>query len=205
MIDVTAQVSPTMHIGRRDHYRLAAEMLSRGPERVVLMQRSSSLILGAESGWDDEAEFLDAALASIRGGATWHHIASTQGIAEHLRRRTSEFPHRHTARDRLIDAGGDVAIGTGVAGASPVADLPTAGGADFKLDRQARVLGVEFDDGCEAVVVCDIGDRQCSIHHCGPLARELVDLCIEFWATCPPLTWQQLDSVVAAAEATPVP
>ena len=200
-VDVAAPtVVRALHIGRRDHYRLAAGVLLRRPRRVVLMQRSSSLVLGAEAGWDDEAAFLRSALATVAAGATWYHIASSAGIATHLARPSSCFPDRGTARRRLLDRDGVVSIGRTAATALPVRDLPTTDVGDFKIDRQARLLAADFGDDVEAVVVTDIGDRQCSIHHCGPLARALFDVCVDFWGTCPPLRWDTIAPVLAGDE-----
>lgn len=202
VVDATEPVDATvvraLHIGRRDHYRHAAAMLDRGPARVVLMQRSSSLLLGAEAGWDDEGVFVAAAQRSITGGARWFHVASSAGIAVHLARPTSSFPDVAAACARLHDRDGAVAVGASADAALPVRDLPyDRAGDDFKLDRQARVLAADFDGSYEAILVTDVGERQCSIHQCGPYARDLFELCLEFWTSCPALSWTTLDEILA--------
>jgi hypothetical protein len=157
------------------------------------MQRSSTLLLGPEDGWEDEAMFYRVALRSIAGGATWYHIASVQGIDRHLRRPGSRFPLLTTARTRLVDLDGVVGVGLGDR-AAPVKEVPPERpGHDLKIDRQARLLLVDYGGVFEAVNVVDVGDRQCSVHCCGPFARDLFELCVEFWHACPPLTWPAFD------------
>ncbi len=182
-----------LHIGHRDHYRLAADILDRSPDRVVLMQRSSSLLLGPEDGWDDEAVFYASALRSVASGTQWHHIATSAGIRRHLRRPGSRFSRRNAAMSELRSLGGTVALGPRDDMAFPVKELPPErAGQDLKIDRQARLLLADFAGAFEAVVVVDIGDQQCSIHQCGPFARDLFELCLEFWTECPPFTWDAL-------------
>jgi hypothetical protein len=183
-----------LHVGRRDHYRLAADILDRDPTRVVLMQRSSTLLLGPELGWNDEATFYAAACASIERGAQWFHVASLAGIGRHLRRPGSRFPDRDRAAARLIDVDGVVAIGKASSAAMPVKDLPPERSAgDLKIDRQARLLLADFAGEFEAIIVFDVGDQQVSVHQCGPFARDLFEVCLDFWARCPSLTWSALN------------
>ncbi len=186
-----------VHVGHRDHYRVAADIADRGPSRVVLMQRSSSLLLGPEHGWDDEAVFYDAAWRSIEAGAAWHHVASVDGISRHLRRPGSSFHRRDEALGRLHRRDDAVTLGTGRHGRPVKQLLPDRSMLDYKLDRQARMLGADFDGEFETIVVVDVGDHQCSIHQCGPLAEKLFTLCLEFWSTCPAVTQADLDGAQA--------
>ncbi len=190
-----------LHVGRRDHYRLAADLVDRQPDRVILMQRSSSLLLGAEAGWDEEAMFVASAARHIARGGRWFHIASSVGIYRHLRRPGSAFPDRATAAARLVDLDGNVGLGTAVGSAIVVKDLPPDGALpDLKIDRQARLLVADFDGRYESVVVIDVGDRQCSLHQFDSDAGELFDVCLEFWEQCPPLRWTEFERVAAVRQ-----
>ncbi|MEL6893705.1 MAG: hypothetical protein AAFP84_19090 [Actinomycetota bacterium] len=182
-----------VHVGHRDHYRVATEIIDRGPSRVVLMQRSSTLVLGPEQGWDDEAAFYDAAWRSIGLGTEWFHVASAEGIARHLARAGSVFARRGEALRRLtVGPGDELRLGSGSTG-RPVKQLPPDRSMlDYKLDRQARMVSADFDGSFEAIVVVDVGDHQCSIHQCGPLAEKLFTLCLDFWASCPTVTSGEL-------------
>jgi hypothetical protein len=95
---------------------------------------------------------------------------------------------------RLIDVDGVVAIGKASSAAVPVKDLPPERSAgDLKIDRQARLLLADFAGEFEAIIVFDVGDQQVSVHQCGPFARDLFDVCLDFWARCPSLTWSALN------------
>jgi hypothetical protein len=52
--------------GRQDHYKMACRLLDRSSKSIFLMQRSSTLVLGAEQGWDWEAKFYDMIWKSVR-------------------------------------------------------------------------------------------------------------------------------------------
>ena len=178
MTDLSVGPAPTvvegLHIGQRDHYRVATDVLARHPNRVALMQRSSSLLLGPEDGWAEEARFFDAAWDTIDHGTTWFHVASTTGIRRHLHRTGSSFAHRDDARRRLGSVAGTLMIGR-AGEARPIKAFPVDHhDSDYKLDRQARMLVADFAGRFEAVVVVDVGDRQCSIHQCGPYADGIV-------------------------------
>jgi hypothetical protein len=75
-----------------------------------------------------------------------------------------------------------------------VKDLPPERSVgDLKIDRQARLLLADFAGEYEAIIVFDVGDQQVSVHQCGPFARDLFELCLDFWSRCPSLTWSALD------------
>ena len=68
---------------------------------MALVQRSSTLLLGPEAGWEAEEAFFESA-SPLAAGAEWFHIASTSGIANHLGvRLTSSFPHTDRALRQL--------------------------------------------------------------------------------------------------------
>ena len=199
--------SATAHLGRRKHYRLARDLAARRPKRALLMQRSSTLLLGPEDGWDHEAEFHDEVWRSIATGTEWYHIASLDGIELHLRRRNSTFPSAQSRPEQLVDVDGVVAI-RGAAGSapSPIRVLPdeyTSGfGDDFKVDRQVRLVAAELDDDVEALIVSDVGDDQLTIRLRGQPARTVFDACLAFYRRCPPLAAEALTACVNRALAT---
>lgn len=202
-----------VHVGRREHYRLARELVAREPERVVLMQRSSTLLLGPEDGWDREAEFYDEVWRSVAAGTRWFHVASLRGIERHLERRGSSFPHAGSGSAHIVDHNGTVtirsAVGTLLVDQS-IKVLPEEGSSrlgddfscdDYKFDRQIRLVAADFGDHSEALVVSDIGDRQVTIHVAGNAAAVLLEACIDFYRRCPPLNVDDLARCRTRAEA----
>jgi hypothetical protein len=182
-----------MQVGYRDHYLHATRVVSAGPDRVVLVQRSSSLVLGPESGWDSEAAFFEAAWRSIDGGAEWFHIASTCGIDDHLRRQTSTFPNVRLANERLRRCGDEVGLPHGPNRMTLVKNIDRLRPRpDLKIDRQARVLIADFGGDFEALVVENVGERQLTIHLRGTAAADLFGLAHSLWSECPALTGADL-------------
>ena len=205
------QPSATAHLGRREHYRLARDLAAQRPKRATLMQRSSTLLLGPEDGWDHEASFHDEVWSSVEAGTQWYHVASLDGIERHLRRPTSRFPRVGVRPQHLIDVDGVVAIrSTNCHEPLPIRVLPpectSEFGADFKIDRQARMLAAELDDDFEALVVADIGDQQLTIQLRGVPARTVFDACLALYERCPPLETEALrrcvDRILSAEENT---
>jgi hypothetical protein len=188
----------SLQVGRRDHYQRAAELVRSAPRRVVLSQRSSTLLLGPELGWAAEAEFFEAAWTSLERGTEWFHLASPRGIADHLARATSRFPHRRAARGRLSTDGAIVGLPHAHDAWHAVKNIERAAPSpDLKLDRQARLLVADLGDDFTAIVVEDVGDQQVTLHLGGGLAAQLFDLCLDFWLACPPLSVAELDEVCA--------
>jgi hypothetical protein len=201
------RVQASAHFGRRDHYRLARDLVARRPVRALLMQRSSTLLLGPEDGWHHEAEFHDEVWRSVAEGTEWYHIASLEGIERHLRRRSSTFASAGSRPEHLVDFDGVVAIrSAGRHPPSPIRILPEeewAGfGDDFKVDRQARLVAAELRNDAEALIVSDVGDHQLTIQLRGTAARTVLDAGLAFYRRCPPLASEALAACMSRALTT---
>jgi hypothetical protein len=189
-MSIALGTAPVLSVGSRDHYAHAVQLLEASPQRVVLMQRSSTFVLGPEDGWDMEAHFFEKAWSSIAAGASWFHIASTDGIARHLLRATSNFPNLCAARERL-DLDGDTVSLPAPGNATAKRSLPIknidrlAPRPDLKVDRQARILAVDYGGDHRALVVENIGDLQVTLQLGDPAAGELFDLVLRLWHECP--------------------
>ncbi len=191
-----------MSVGSRHHYTVATELLAAGPRRVVLMQRSSTLVLGPEAGWPTEGAFFDAAWISIRGGAEWLHIASIGGIWRHVRRSTSRFPDVARAVHRLVVTD-DGSVGLPGTGSRPIPiknvdALPPH--PDLKIDRQVRLLVADFGDQAEAVIVENLGEQQLTLRLGTTESTELFELVHDLWRQCPSLTQSDLSGLVSDTE-----
>lgn len=188
-----------VHTGRRDHYRMARTMIGRRPTRALLMQRSSTLILGPEAEWGDEAGFYEAIWTALDEGLTLYHIVSKEGIRRHLDRPQSKFPQASEAQQRLRDLAGYVALPGHIGDGAllQVKVIPEEGGdVDLKPDRQARVLVAEFPEGYEAILVMDLGGKQVSLRMVGPDADALFHSCMDFYSGCWPLSWQDVRTLM---------
>lgn len=192
--------------GRRDHYRIAQALVEKGPNRLLLMQRSSTLLLGPEAGWGDEAAFFEAVWSSVRSGTQLFHVVSQEGIKRHLERVKSHFPQIQEAQERLVDLDGVVGIPRGEMGEPvPMKRIPEErNDPDLKPDRQARVLIGDFGDDREAVVVMDLGGNQVCLSLRGPGANALFYFCVDFHNDCPPLTWKQVGAICGTSGPSPL-
>jgi len=192
--------------GRRDHYYLADQLANIKCSRIFLMQRSSSLILGPELGWDAEKIFYHSLMNQIDKGAVLFHIISLEGIEWHLERLQSTFTQTKEALDRLVDVNGNVGIKSpGPGGILLLKRLPETGqDADLKPDRQARTFIIDTEDGqTEGVLVVDIGGKQSCFQIKGPGMREFFDSCKRFYDECPLLKWSDLRRIPHLAKCIP--
>ena len=186
--------------GRREHYFLARDLASKPCKRMILLQRSSSLVLGPEQGWGAEETFYHAIMNQIDAGVEFFHIVSLEGIKRHLQRKQSFFPETKAALARLshvkandVDA---VAIKSS-AGSWYFHKLPEPGiDPDFKPDRQARTFLVELANGeTEGVIVMDLGGMQSCFRLRGPKMAEFFNACYRFYEECEVLTWDDLGRI----------
>jgi hypothetical protein len=196
--------------GAQDHYQVSQRLMKRRVRRLFLMQRSSSLVLGPEQGWNWEKRFYDLVMEKLNEGTELFHLISLEGISRHLKRRNSSFPGTRTVEDRLqrikpgSTAGGtQFAIGDIVGLTTPQGKinmfkkLAPEGEETFKPDRQARTLIAEFEDGVvEGVVVVDLGGTQTAFLMSGPEMKEWLEECLNYWYTCDYLYWTEVEATL---------
>lgn len=183
--------------GAKNHYELATNLFGEAVKNVFLMQRSSSLVLNAEQGWGQEKDFLDNISKVIDKCSFFYHIISLDGIDAHIRRKNSVFPHFKDFSKNLENVNGNVAIKKNNVNNEKIfylRKLPKDNqNTLFKLDRQARVLAVEYMDGhtC-AVIVQNLGaDQTCFLLE-GPKAKEYFDVCVDFYNACELVEWAEI-------------
>lgn len=182
--------------GRRDHYYMAEDLAKRPCKSIFLMQRSSTLILGPEQGWPAEESFYNALLEKIKEGTRLFHIVSLEGISRHLSRMTSAFPSAQATLAKLhrTDHGVGIKVGRKAIFFKRIAD--EFSDVDLKPDRQARTFLVEYEDGeVEGVLVVDLGGRQSSFRFRGPVVRQFLKSCLEFYDQSPMLLWSDLEKI----------
>lgn len=184
--------------GRRDHYDVAKKIANTNCQRIFLMQRSSSLILGPEMGWGGEEKFYTSLLNQVEAGAQFFHVVSLEGIARHKARPQSTFPNLPEALSRLsrIDESVGIAGPNNTWYFKRVADEEDD--RDLKPDRQARTFLVEFPSGeTEGVVVVDLGGSQSCFYLRGPMMHDFLNSCVGFYDGCPLLKWSELERVLS--------
>jgi hypothetical protein len=197
--------------GRQDHYKMAQQLINRPCRRMFLMQRSSTLVLGAEQGWDREGTFYDIIREQVRAGTQLYHVVSLEGIMRHLRRRTSTFPGVIDVENRLgmfDQPGGNGArfaqheiVGLdGKYRPQLFKKIPPETEAQLHPDRQARAFIVEFEDGVtEGLIVVDVGTAQSSFLLSGPVVKDFLDALINFYDECDYLSWNDVAEALKAA------
>ena len=186
--------------GKKDHYNLANKMINHKCKRVFLMQRSSSLVLGAEQLWDKEKDFIDILTSIIGYCDGFYHITSTEGIRMHLKRKSSFFPEFKEYSNRLVNKNGYVTLkcnGKNKDNNFIFKNLPEDDSDEyFKLDRQARILSIEYEDGqVETVIAHSLGSEQTCFLMRGNLMKEYFLKCIDYYASCAPIKWKQLEEL----------
>lgn len=191
--------------GAKNHYGLAKQLFTEPCERIFLMQRSSSLVLNAEQGWGQEAEFIKNVKAAINHCGFFYHIITIDGIEAHFNRKSSVFPHFKDFSKNIVNVNGNVAIRKDGDNDQIfyVRKLPKDEQDPlFKLDRQARILITEDKKGhVRAVAVQNLGnDQTCFLLH-GPKARDYLNACVDFYNACELVEWNEIDSLYKKYEA----
>ncbi len=184
--------------GKKDHYLLANKMINRKCKRIFLMQRSSSLVLGAEQSWDQEKEFINILMSAVNSCDSFYHVISTEGIRAHIRRKASYFPEFKDFKKRLLKKDGNVIIKCDGANKNKefmLKNLPEDDSDEFfKLDRQARIMSIEYEDNqVETVIVQNLGSDQTCFHIRGELMKDYLNKCIDYYASCMPVKWKQIE------------
>jgi hypothetical protein len=187
---------------RKEHYAMAKDMFNKETKSIFLMQRSSSIILGAEQGWSEEGIFLQVIMNEIKKCDDFYHIISLEGIEAHLKRKDSTFPKFKDFSNNLLNIDGNVALQTndGSGKSFFLHRLPEIGeeGFDefFKLDRQARVLITIYkDDTAKAVIVQNLGPKQTCFLMEGHEIKNYFDICKEYYLSCKLVTWNEIESL----------
>lgn len=186
--------------GAKNHYNLAATLFDKPVKNVFLMQRSSSLVLNAEQGWGQEKEFLDELKEVINQCSFFYHIIAIDGILAHINRKNSVFPHFKDFAKNLENVGGNAAIKKKNNDNDKIfylRKLPKDNqNSLFKLDRQARVLIVEYINGnTSAVIVQNIGDNQTCFLLEGSKAKEYLDVCVDYYNSCELVEWSEITNL----------
>lgn len=184
--------------GTKDHYGLAESMFSKKCKRIFLMQRSSSIILGAEKGWGEEKTFLDTITQAAENCEYFFHIVTLDGIEAHFHRKDSVFPDFCEYKKRLKKVGANTAINiSNNTNNFYVKKLPKdSENGDFKLDRQARVLTAEFYDGTiETVIVQNLGKEQLCFLLKGEGLITYLNDCIRYYDSLEYVTWRDIEQL----------
>lgn len=186
--------------GAKNHYNLATKLFDRPVKNVFLMQRSSSLVLNAEKGWGQEKDFIDRLREVINKCSFFYHIISIDGILAHINRKNSVFPHFKDFSKNLENVRGNVAIkrkGGDEDTKFFLKKLPKDNqNSLFKLDRQARVLVVQYIDGnTSAVIVQNVGDNQTCFLLEGSKAKDYYDVCVEYYESCEFVEWSEITNL----------
>lgn len=191
--------------GKKDHYLLANSVVNRRCKQIFLMQRSSSIVLGAEQFWDEEKEFIEILRGAINECDKFYHIISTEGIKAHIGRKSSFFPEFKDYDKRVFNHSGKAAVKCGGRNKNKVFILKNLPEDDsdsyFKLDRQARIMSVEYDDGqVETVIVQNLGTDQTCFLIRGNYMKEYFTKCKNYYAECAPVTWKQIEDLYVQYE-----
>jgi hypothetical protein len=186
---------------KKEHYSMARELFKKECKNIFLMQRSSSIILGAEQGWTEEGSFLQVIINEIKKCDNFYHIISLEGIEAHFKRKDSTFPNFKSFSKNLINIDGNVAIKKNNESSQEenylIRRLPEYGeeGFDefFKLDRQARVLIVVYkDDTAKAVIVQNLGSQQTCFLMEGDEIKKYFFICKDYYSSCKLVTWNEI-------------
>lgn len=186
--------------GKKDHYLLANNVVNRRCKQIFLMQRSSSIVLGAEQFWDEEKEFIEILMDAINDCDKFYHIISTEGIKAHIKRKSSFFPEFKDYNKRIFNHSGKAAVKCGGKNKNKVFILKNLPEDDsdtyFKLDRQARIMSVEYEDGqVETVIVQNLGTDQTCFLIRGNYMKDYFTKCKNYYAECTPVTWKQIEEL----------
>lgn len=179
--------------GPSSYYPAAREMLERQCVTIVLIQESSSLVLGPAAGGRDETLFADAVVRQANEGAVFYHVTSLSGLRQHVVSTKRSYGEVGVRLDRRGVETQDVRIDhrQPTPGQSPsfryYGDTPS-------LDHAvAPALLVEYATGeFEGLVIAHIGNSVSCFHLAGGDLTQLIERCKEFYHDCDVLTWAHL-------------
>jgi len=206
MIELTGStIVKQLETTEKDQYRVSKSILLDSNSKIkhlksiFLMQRSSSIILGAESGWRAESDFLSTLLSAISNSDNFYHLITLEGIESHLKRKNSYFPNFNKHLNNLINRDGFCAIKkeNEPYGSTIIKKLPTDNSNSlFKLDRQVRVIAVEnTDNSVEAVFVWNIGTEESCMRIKGPKMNEYFKKLVAYFHECENVLWTDIEKI----------
>jgi hypothetical protein len=176
-------------------YELAKEVLTPDCTQVFLMQRSSTLILGPESGFRSEQKYYEVLADTLDSGVEVRHIVHLKGIETHFRvGGTRQFPEVQAALNRLRRQGEIVGWKDSDGRFTPFKKLKKSE-EDHKQkeDRQLRTIMVKASEGrIQGAFASDLGHLPLCFHLKGPALSDLFRRCWAFWGECQALTWEDL-------------
>lgn len=188
----------------KDQYRVSNKLFYESDtsdtliklKSIFLMQRSSSLVLGAESGWRAEKDFLTSLKKSIHICDNFYHIITLEGIESHLKREASIFPDFGKFSNNFININGYVAVrkNNEESGGTFIKKLPPDESSPlFKLDRQVRLLAVEkLDNSVEGVFVWNIGKDESCMRVAGKEMEKYLIQLKKYYEECDYVLWDEL-------------
>lgn len=205
-IDITEEtVVVNVYTTEKDHYKISDSLLYDNVggkkqlkhfKNIFLMQRSSSLVLGAEEGWGAENIFIRSLLEAIDVCENFYHIITLKGIEQHFKRKSSTFPSFKKFTRNLVDIEGYAAVkkANSCNGGALIKTLPEDESSPlFKLDRQARVFVLEEpNEYVQAVFVWNIGDEQSCMHIKGPKMKDYLDKLICYFNELENVKWTDI-------------
>ena len=206
IIELTGStVVEQLESAQKDQYRVSEGLLldSNGKikhlKSIFLMQRSSSVILGAESGWTAERRALSTLLTAINYTDNFYHLITLEGIENHIKRKRSFFPYLEKNSKYLINRDGLCAIkkGNDPSGSAVIKKLPAdQSNPYFKLDRQVRVTAVEnMDNSVEAVFVWNIGIEESCMRVKGPKVNDYFKKLVNYFNECDDVLWSDIERI----------
>jgi len=187
--------------GPRGYYEAAVEMLQHECCSIALLQYSSTLILGAEEGSEDEARFYELLLRQARDSADLHHITSLSILQQHLTSRTRSYPDVLHALNELDRDSKNVRIQS-KRPSRPIrviSESHASPGIPLELST-GQAFAVESKPGCiQALTVANIGSSTSCVRIAGPQMKGLLRKCESFYSTCELLDWPTLLDTLSKA------
>lgn len=191
----------------KDQYRVSESLFYGDIEsdqvltlkNIYLIQRSSSLVLGAESGWRAENDFLSSLRKAIQKCENFYHVITLEGIESHIRRPGSTFPDFKDFTKYFKEVNGYAALKkeNSPDGVVFIKKLPQDGSTTlFKLDRQVRLIAIERYDGvCEGVFVWNIGNDESCMKVSGKEMKKYLKRLIRYYEELANVEWKELNDL----------
>ncbi len=180
--------------GSRDHYRVGAEVLEKPCRTVVLLQHSSSILLGPEGGCPNENHFFDLLHKQIQNGTEFYHVTSLLNTRNHYESPKRSYPNIENAINYLDRSTDQVRLATRKE-SWPIRVIPGENLSEQNVvDMPAPILFVEPETGStEGIFIAHVGNNRSCFHMHGSLMNSFYKQCIEYYFSCHVLNWQAFD------------
>jgi len=176
----------------RAHYKMAFKMVKEKCTDILLIQKSSTIILGPRSECSEEFELFKILKDYIIKGTRFYHIVDLAGIRNDLHSSYRSYQHIEEAIKYLKFVGDETFVGDDKDCILPIKKIK-------KNDKRTFSPVVIFryrDELPEGVFLTNVGGIPYCFHLKGPIVDNFFEDCFKYYDGCPKLRKSDLNFII---------